>query len=255
MKKPVIAMLAIAILVLSFPVNTYAGPALVSIVFEDFSDYDELRYMADNVTDEQLSDFLHVNRQGGSYYRAGLTDREAVLEFIGTVGHALIPVLPASEDVIWEISIPRGESEYPGDQEHLVVNYWYPEREAILFYSMYGYERDRVDEHLAFIMESNPGTFDVPTSEIDGVKIYQLIDYYLCDFVILIDDYLLWSIHQDRDTSDEKLEEILKFSFVRLDGNESAENTAMWLRYVLFAAVGVFVIGAIMVIFIKRRKG
>lgn len=216
MKKLIAVLFTIAIVLLLS--NAYAIP-IVSIVYNSFSDFDELRYMVKNATDQQLHDFL--NEANSPYYYADITNREKAREFIDSVNHSLIPVLPDSENATWEISIPQNE----GSKDHLIVNYWYPGRESILFYSYYVYDREEAPVW-AWIKENNPDAFDSPTAEKNGVKYYQLIDFYLCDFVIVVDDYVLTSLHQHRETPEEKLNEILKFSFVRLDGSKTEENIA-----------------------------
>ena len=137
--------------------------------------------------------------------------------------------MPDSEDVVWRISIPCNNG-----RDYLTVNYWYPGKESILFYSLYGCDGE---EQLDWLKANNPGAFDSPTAEKDGIKFYQLIDFYLCDFVIVIDDYILWSIHQERQTPEEKLEEIVKFSFVRLDSSGNEKNVAVRIFLVVFISI------------------
>ena len=68
MKKLLTALLAIAI-VLSFPAGVDAGPALLVIAFEDFSDFNELRQMEKDAADGQLRDFLRRNRAVKAHHR------------------------------------------------------------------------------------------------------------------------------------------------------------------------------------------
>jgi len=221
--------------------NICASPAIVSIYYDSLSDFDQLRYMVKNADDKNLEVFL--NGFNSPYYHTGITDREKAQEFIDSVAYALIPVLPDSENVIWQIIIPRGSDNAQRDEGYLMINYWYPGREAIYFSSYYG---NQYENHLAWPKANNPYVFDAPAAEMDGVKIYQYqaTNPDTSHYTIEIDGYMLHVIHQDHvKTPEERLEDILKFSFVRLGGEEPEKEEKSPETRDLFAVfIGLFAI-------------
>jgi len=107
-KKLCTSLFTIAV-VLLFVANVYAGPSLLQIEYRGFSEFNELRYMADNANDEQLYEFLSRT----SHHRAGITDRESAQMLVDSLGRALIPALPNSESVKWSITVPFGDTHFP----------------------------------------------------------------------------------------------------------------------------------------------
>jgi len=219
--KKLTAILLFVILALLFSITVQAGPALVAIEYSDLSEFTDLCDMAKNASDEELDEFL--NKVKSPYYYSGINNREDVNEFIASVGHAVIPVL--NDPVKWVISIPRGTTETQDDQGYLLVYHWFP-GETIQFYSFYNHDKEK---ELASLKSRHPGAFDKPTAEINGAKIYQLTDSNLHDFIIIFDDYMLWATIFVNKTPEEKLNEIMKFSYVRLDGGEDTppDNTVL----------------------------
>ena len=239
--KKLVSLLFILLLSPLLSIVVYAGPPLVSIEYEDFTDFEELVHMVGNATDGELDVFLNGNN---SIYRdTGIDDRDSALEFIQTIGHALIPVLSDSRNIEWRINIPRGDTDYTEDAGMLHVNFWYPGRSSIHFFSYYGgYDLN----HALRLIE----LYGFNGFENEGIIYHQLSEWY--DFVIFIDDYILFSNHYDRESPEEKAEEVLRFSFERLDVNENEDNSvSAIIRIIIIVSI---LISFIILIFLKKVK-
>jgi len=222
--KKLISIFVIFAMVLQLSAVVQASPAQVHVRYYDKSEFAHLQYMVENATDSQLKNWLGSHHSLADYSYSGITDRKSARAFIKSVEGAVIPVLPDGKAVSWQISIPRGCCCSQRDEGRLNVHHWFTdglnEGEVIRFNSFYrkgGFDLD-------FIKANNPGGFDTPTAEKNGVKYYYFEDFYVCDFVIDIDGYiLLVNYEHDKDgeavpkTLQEKLDILLRFDFVRLD--------------------------------------
>jgi len=253
--KKLFSILFVIAMMFSLSTIAHASPTLVQIVFDDFSDFNELRYMEANLTDEQLRAFLRGrSRRPTTYFDAGLTNREEVQEFINTVGQAFIPALSNQENVEWRIEIPRGSAGSPRDEGLLFVRYWFPAdrvhgARTIVFRSLYGsgHGSNRI------LAEARRDGILV---ERGGVEFYQLLNdpTWRSGFVINIDGYVISARFEfagtERMSYEEMLEEIQKFSFVRLSDNEEVER----FQHATIIAACVIVAVVAMIIVIKRRR-
>jgi len=102
----------------------------------------------------------------------------------------------------------------------------------------------------------NISAFDSPTAARGKVEFYQLpaLDSPV-DFVILVDDYVLtarfeFDLGARRLLRDERLEQIQRFSFVRLDGSEESS----WLQCSLVVVACVVTLSTIAIIIIIHRR-
>ena len=244
-RKKLLVVLLIIVIVLSFPAGAIASPSMTFATF-DFSDFNELRYMAENATDEELQEFL---RHGSN--SLGITNREQALEFVDTAGNVFVPVFPDSENVERSSFI---RTPWPIDQgPRLVVEFRFPEKYSIRFSTF-----SRHDLLIARLFGSF--TFGSPTADRYEIEYHNVSRPGRddSDFVILIGDYALRASFQFREgvrLSDEEQLEILKqFSFVRLSDNEEVGNSSARFWHVAFAAAGVTVAVAVVTIIIKRCK-
>ncbi|MCL2408474.1 MAG: hypothetical protein FWC96_02525 [Oscillospiraceae bacterium] len=262
--KKLLTVLFIIAMLLSFTTGAIASYGIQRIRPRNFSEFNELRYMAYNVADEEL----HETFGTWGHLFFGLTNREEALELVDTVGRALIPVLPDLEGSEYRMEI-RMFRDFPDlriDRGALDVEFFYRTRGfTILFRSFYGYERRQN------IWELERRDFDVsdpPTAVKNGIKYYQLFTPGVDDFVIIVDDCILLGWFRfynghSRLSDEEQLEILQQFSFIRLGDNDIEEQldhdetngySAAWPRYVLFVAAGALVVWIVLIIVIKHRR-
>jgi len=255
MKKPLVILIVAIIMILSLPVGAIASPSISPIwQCHDFSQFNELRNMANDAADAELHEFLWQR----GYFHDGITNREDALEFVDTVGSALIPVLPGLEGsgYIMEIIMNRAHA----DQGALSFLFGHDGGHTIMLRSFYGYER-REDIWELELWDFD--AFDSPTAVKNEVKYYQL-DYPGWDnFVIIVDDYILFgmflSSEQPGLSPEEQLAELQRFSFMRLEDaamqfGVAATGDSSWLLRVLIAAAGVIVAGAAAAVIVMKRR-
>jgi len=249
MKRLFIVISVVIILHLA-TMSVFASPTLPPpIVFRDFSDFNELRDMGENATEDELQLFLQ--RRG--YYEAGITNRNGVRAFVNIVGQAFIPVLPDMEGVDWEIFIPNGNRDRLRHQGFLSVRYDLPNGIPIVFSSYYGSHYRRSSALSAI------SRFDAPTFVRHGASFYQSlsghIDFF--DFVIIIDDYVLTAtfVTNEDFSIEARRAEMEKFSFVRLEDNESLGQQPAWPLYLAIIALSAFFIAITVKIIRNLRLG
>jgi len=265
--KKVLSILLISIIVLSINVDLYAGPALLELSFDGFCEFNELRDTARYGTDEELHELIHGRmRRGIPFYWVGLSNRNEIITFVDTVGRAFIPILHdsvGSDGTIWQISVPRGVSPHAVDEGRLTVRYCFANRMTITFESFYGFGLERT-----FTGVRSIDAFEAPAAVRNGVEFYYLDSGAgWDDFVILIDEYMLWARFGLTATPtlspEEKLEILFMFTFARFDNTiiDSVvdENTLLLMRSGIFIAASISVLVVIMIctmkfIFFKHTK-
>ena len=267
--------LLVVIMSFLFTTQSPASPTFVQFTLYDFSEFNEMRYIAHYGSQAQLHELLHASRRGSSLYQNGLTDRASLLEFVKTAGHARIPILSDSyefDDVRWQIEFMRGESTAPHSFGQATIPFWFPDGMTVVFQSFYAgspmlWGPRSIDE------------FESPTAVRNGVRYYQLLAEGWDDFIIFVDDYMLWArfvfpgaiilpgemefldeyminerirLAQESVLSpEEKLDVIQLFSFVPLDETHVVINEGSNVRMLLML---VSLVSAAVLLFMVIRK-
>ena len=282
MKRLLVSLLVITMIVL-ISSGAMASPQIWEEDF-DFSDFNEIRHMAERGTNAQWREFLYgyrnhpyflrisdreegwlellhseewqeARRPSSRFRRLGISDRERALEFVNTLGPKFVPILPGEEDVE-RTSYLRFRSTSPGSVPF--VYFHMPEGYIISFAT---HDRDELTTSDHF----HHYAFDSPVIERDGAQYHQFLlpnresPHY--SLVIIIEYYAIWVQFRTDVWGDfyrglspeEQLQQLLRFSFIRFSEN-TAEMPAQSSRApVIVMSASVALAAAIIAFAITRR--
>jgi len=276
MKKLLVSLFVITMMFL-ISTGAMASPQIWEEEF-DFSDFNEVRRLAETATDEEWYEFLFgyryhpamekdwrdqfedegfqaLMRRRSRFRSLRIDSREDALEVVDTIGRMFVPVLPGARGVE-RTSYLRFRSDSPDFTPE--VHFRMPEGYVILFGT---HDRHELTTSVFF----NSYAFDSPTVVRDGVEYHQFLLPHWEDryhLVVIVEDYALWvqfrtdvwgDIYRGL-SPEEELKQLLRFSFVRFAEDNIETPTPFECALVIVTIVSA--IGAVVIIaFAKARRG